>query len=54
MNMIKNRLLEFRIRKPNDTGEYWEVKGEIQPIGEDYSLMNKNQRPAHYVVQNRY
>lgn len=47
MNMIKNRLLEFRIRKPNDTGEYWEVKGEIQPIGEDYSLMNKISRTTY-------
>jgi hypothetical protein len=45
--MIKNRLLEFRIRKPNDTGEYWEVKGEIQPIGEDYSLMNKISRTTY-------
>ena len=47
MNMIKNRLLEFRIRKPNDSGEYWEVKGEIQPIGEDYSLMNKISRTTY-------
>lgn len=51
--MITKRLLEFRIRKPNDTGEQWEVQGEIQAIGEDYSLLHKIGRTRYVARPNR-
>lgn len=53
MNMITNRLLEFRIRKPNDSGESWEVKGEIQSIGNDNSLLLKVGRTRYTASPNR-
>ena len=51
--MIRNRLLEFRIRKPDDSGEYWEVNGDIEPIGEDYSLFHKISRTRYTANPNR-
>ena len=53
MNMITNRLLEFRIRKPNDSGESWEVQGEIQSIGNDNSLLLKVGRTRYTASPNR-
>tara|TARA_R100000149_G_scaffold61782_1_gene31315 strand:+ start:2173 stop:3384 length:1212 start_codon:yes stop_codon:yes gene_type:complete len=53
MAMIQNRLLEFRIRKPNDSGENWEVSGELQSIGKDYSLLHKVGRTRYTATPNR-
>jgi len=51
--MTESRKLQFRIRKPNDSGEHWEVSGVIQAIGEDYSLLHKVRRTRYTAMPNR-
>tara|TARA_R100001440_G_scaffold22583_1_gene36798 strand:+ start:3296 stop:4492 length:1197 start_codon:yes stop_codon:yes gene_type:complete len=50
---MNERKLEFRIRKPNDSGEYWTVPASIQSIGDDTSMLFKISRNRYTASPNR-